>query len=293
LSLAAFVLTLAACSEASCPSGSVESNGRCVDPDRASSMPGNDAQTDERPGDGATPVAPDTKDGAVASEDGAAPPPPPDAAVDRFCDSNVECPHADKSRCSPSGAECLPCAVSADCGHIPGKNVCNEGVCVVCKNGEEDGCGAFACDAARLTCSNAQKQNTAVACGACISDGNCKTGMVCGKQVSDDPGFTCMPAGACASPFLAASVPSVAGGTVAACSLKTTTCAAYLMWGKTCRFNFDCGDDGATCPWPAGAYQGSCTLPCNGNQDCPAGRVCSPPPTGPIIGGGTGRVCSG
>ncbi len=289
--MAALGLWLTACSAASCPSGSVESNGRCVDPEGNPSVPGKDGAVDQRPdGDGATPVVPGTDGGALPTEDGATP--QPDAAVSLFCRSNVECPNGDKSRCAPSGAECLPCAVSADCAHIPGKNVCNEGLCVVCKNGEEEGCGEFACDAAKFTCSNAKKRNTAAACETCISDGNCKAGLACGKQVSDDPGFTCMPTGACATPFLAASVPSVAGGSVSACSLKTTTCAAYRMWRKPCRFDFDCGDDGATCPWPSGTFSGSCTLPCNGDQDCLAGHTCPPKAPGPIIGGGTGRVCN-
>lgn len=176
------------------------------------------------------------------------------------CLKNEHCTNADASVCDPSN-KCVPCSDGTDtqCAHISGKNVCAGTQCVQCTKDKRTACKTgdnkpAACDNALHSCTTAEVGATGL-CGECVSDAQCQPGSRCvqttymgvsGEQVV---GWHCMwrVQGGNGAPIdcaLEANRPFVGTKMVgsidaptsvlATCTLRASTCPAYLRYSKPC-----------------------------------------------------------
>ncbi|MGB0679471.1 MAG: hypothetical protein ACPGUV_07415 [Polyangiales bacterium] len=241
----------------------------------------------------------------------------PDVPVTSPCTENANCAGSNASRCDTSTGACTACLTSADCDHIAGNNVCDNGLCIQCNAADDTACGNFICDKLAKQCTQVVK-NTVGVCGECIDDDECNVGRVCVQLTvgTVDVGRRCLwrldattagaPNGNCANvpPYSdARTVTTVNGAQAQVCALAFSTCEGashYRTGGRgqndDCRKPGSsppeqdsslCGRDDVTgdayCQQDGGAFL--CTLPCTSAKDCPApqggGSVQCIPKTGP------------
>jgi hypothetical protein len=223
----------------------------------------------------------------------------------RFCDEGthecVQClEHADcseplASACNPSTHECGRCMNDSECVGVDGRPICDIAMgCVQCAPMEEGACGTNVCDVTNRVCTTTGER-TGDPCTPCVSDRQCKAGMVCAPMefmTSENfVGFFCLwrqeatelggPMGSCSNipPYSAVDeVATISGETqVEVCSFTRSTCEAQADYpGQACGTIPDdtvCGvvglDDGVCRPRTGSGNR--CTVLCLGDEDCPSG----------------------
>lgn len=240
--------------------------------------------------------------------------PVPDGSVPD-CETNAECLSADKSLCDTVAEQCIACSADADCSHIEGKNVCDDGLCVECTAENYSACtdGTKVCDGAARECTDRDIREKQ-ACESCIADVECLDGMLCVTEVFDETelGAICLwrqdaegagaPNGSCttnARPYFSSvERQSIDGVEAMVCTLRTSTCLAHEQFSVqgSCSGENDheaCGhadlDDGYCVDSDPGAgtdYR--CTVPCGASEDCPINfDTCEAAPV-PI----SGKICA-
>lgn len=216
-------------------------------------------------------------------------------AVCRQCRDNAGCTDAVASTCD-ADAMCAPCTTNADCSHLSGLGVCADGTCVECTGSDYAACGGV-CDSLQEVCTDVPVGASGL-CEACISDAQCRPGLLCVEQMfeRDDGtgpalvGRFCLwdrdsteangPGGACSTvrPYIEAQqVVSVDGVAATVCGLALTTCPGLNQFRTTCPTpGGACGADGfddGTCV-AFDAATNFCTVPCLGDSDCDIGATC-------------------
>ena len=204
------------------------------------------------------------------------------------CRTSDDCSLPEEARCL-SGAF-TACETDADCTHLGGAPRCDAGTCVECLS--EADCGGKLCAPLTHTCTNLVPKSADI-CAPCEHDGQCKDGMVCVAQV-----FGGVPTGTQACTFLRDPWVAAAGkqycsdmqafvslrtvATVdclqdqAVCTLKDTTCEAYLQYyQQECAADADCGLPGlADGLCKSDGEKLRCTVPCASSSQCRTGNVC-------------------
>jgi hypothetical protein len=219
------------------------------------------------------------------------------------CLAPVDCPSATAAKCV-AGA-CAKCTTNDDCSHIAGKGVCDvaAGECVECTGKDYASCGMDAgtplvCDSILRACTK-NKEHTAAACSACVSDAQCRLGHVCARETykGSELGYACFwkegdtANGAPADCFndgrpysqVLADVKSIDGQTVDICSLSTSTCTAVGQF-KTKNCKPDTLPDDSLCgfapPMDSKCDQVGisanyrCSMTCGSAEDCPGSVSC-------------------
>ena len=209
------------------------------------------------------------------------------------CLENADC-GADAPVCS-AGA-CEGCSTSTDCEDRSGTTVCESasGACVECLSEADCSAGTKVCDPAANTCT-ALDARALSACQECVHDAQCAVGQLCVEQVFDSEvvGNFCTwrkdgrPATVSASCFSAGEpyagqpadpVTSVDGASAVLCTLRSTSCPAFLQHSQLvtgCTDETPTSDDacGATdlddglCRQNTGG-DSLCTYPCRSAEDC-------------------------
>lgn len=240
------------------------------------------------------------------------------ATGEDFCNEMGECVECRTSTDCPEGTPicdrgtCQPCSTRTECAdRDPALPVCDmgAGTCVQCTTEDASECPEGVCKPDG-TCSDHPAEQ--VACRACDTDANCAEGLLCVElRFGGEPyGSFCQwrrdaappgPDGQCADERMASQpwyllVPgaeSVDDETADICTLRTTTCPAFLQHQTEvtgCEEPFDddaaCGvegvSDGRCRDNPGGNPR--CTYPCAADEDCPSPFTCPAP--------GGDRVCS-
>lgn len=248
---AADLLTVGGCGELTCPQGSDLVEGRCIP-----FLP----VTDLRP-----------------CEDGC----PAEAP---YCDGKTE--------------SCVPCIGNEHCldANVP---ICSRNRCVACTEEQNERCGdgAFACSEESGTCTETPIGSKSL-CETCVADSECREGMLCvpTRVEGEVQEYACMwrreavssggPGGDCIDaepPFIEGSgedkvATSISGLQAVVCRARVSTCRAYrdAVAETSCRVSGNnptrsCGYSGLE---DGVCENGSCTLPCSIDIDCPADFAC-------------------
>ncbi len=214
------------------------------------------------------------------------------------CSEASDCESQGKPFCESN--ECKGCEAAADCDVLGLAQCGPDGTCVACLT--ESDCAGKVCDLDTLTCTELPA-HALNACQECEHDAECQVGQLCVEMSYSDPtvgavGSFCLwtkdatalgaPNGACglsSRPFASqAEVTSVDGVSATVCTLRTTTCPAFLQHATVVSECNVPGTDDAACG-AAGFNDGRCrstgsetmcTYPCGGNdaRDCPSGFTC-------------------
>jgi hypothetical protein len=184
------------------------------------------------------------------------------------CLANPDCKTASASRCAANA--CAQCTADADCAHIPGQNVCSNGICVACTKDKASACKTASGQPA--VCEHAKKLCTTFAvasadtCDACVSDAQCKAANLCVPMTFGQTalGAFCQPVriSNCdaqhpfAKPITTGE--SIDGQRTPYCTLAFTTCAAVQQGGTGYRTN--CGVNANGQPVSTGAVAGRNSL---------------------------------
>lgn len=210
------------------------------------------------------------------------------------CLGNEDCGES-RPRCNVRGA-CEGCTTDRDCRKEGAPACLPDGSCGECVSGEH--CGGNVCAPGTHTCTDFPEQSVQI-CSACTHDMECQVGQFCVEQSADGRkvGAFCMWAKDalvgtrdCAEagrPFVwLLTATSVDGVAATLCTLRSTTCPAYLDFGKSKRGGCDstgradwyCGHDefiDGICRSQEGAsLVNSCTYPCDSEMDCPPASTC-------------------
>lgn len=218
------------------------------------------------------------------------------------CEEHESCTDLSKPVCE--AGSCTGCTESPQCARFSETPVCDEasGMCVGCLT--EADCDGKVCDPRTHECTefDAHALN---ACRECEYDAQCRVGQVCVEMTYTDtgPGVVgrfCQwlkdaappgPNGTCglsSQPYARqAEVVSVDGVPATICTLRTTTCPAFVQHAKAVSGCDDpyaddsaCGAEGfndGRCRRVNPESESSptmCSYPCGGNEDCRAGFTC-------------------
>lgn len=219
------------------------------------------------------------------------------------CRSDSDCRDAAKSVCSQANFTCGPCTTDTDCRHISGSNVCLTGAagdpnrCVQCSSKNPSACVnasgvALICNSLEHSCTNLPQQS-AGACQPCVSDAQCKSGMLCREQLYEGKlvGHFCFykqgdstnGGTTCSRPYvkLETQATSIDGAVADLCTLRVSTCPALLMFADS---EFQCAPNGIPdnqlCGFAAGKDSKCvstgvslnpfvCSVNCASSDDCP------------------------
>ena len=218
----------------------------------------------------------------------------PEASV---CTSNSECPEANASRCEVAAGTCAACEANADCSHIEGKGVCDNGTCVECTlETEAERCGDNSCNPATNECTDSPRDSTQI-CSPCVSDSECDgDDTFCvpmqfspdGEPLTQLGGF-CLreePDEGCPRPYSSAisraTLSGVQSKTFCGVAEPLTTCRAVLDLiedvPKPCSAATDCGladiDDGLCQQISGSGINTVCTYACDSAAQCPTDKPC-------------------
>ncbi len=198
------------------------------------------------------------------------------------CLEDADCTDPLAPRCEQN--VCAPCISSENCGHIPGRNVCDNQECVQCTGAERDACsgGAGVCNALTRTCT-LLPVGSAGLCDTCVSDAHCSANgtSFCAVQLfaGSEVGHFCFPAssqnGCSLTPF-SNPIPmtTIDGDSALLCMLRLTTCPALShVETLSCAMPEDCGEPGID---DGRCLNGLCSLPCATGNDCfnPGAQSC-------------------
>jgi hypothetical protein len=220
------------------------------------------------------------------------------------CISNAHCPSDVASRCDSTSHACVACESSADCNHISGRGVCAGQRCVQCTSTDASACvdgsgRVHVCDSTALECAPFERE-TAGLCQPCVSDAQCKPGLLCYAQQLDHVavGHFCFrelptATGSTTAPSclttvgrpyinIEVGVTSIDGKRADLCTLRTSSCLALAHFGDTLfdcsatdtdAANAKCGssalNDGQCVPSRVDANRHICTTTCISSEDCP------------------------
>jgi hypothetical protein len=222
------------------------------------------------------------------------------------CLQNEQCVEPAASRCDASGS-CMACADDDDCSHLQGTGVCDvdpedgdKNRCVQCTHDDHSACSSykdFVCQSLTRTCSTEYVVEGADVCDFCVSDEQCKPGMLCVLNTfgpdQTEVGYYCQwiegAEGAPSScsldgrPFArtVTDAVSIDGQVATICVLAAATCPALAH----AEFSLACDPDGdirEECGHPdledgvcvqVSAYDFQCSVPCDSVDDCPTGSA--------------------
>lgn len=299
--LSALAVALGACVDPTCPEGTVESEGRCVEAiDGAvaeclatcsGATPICDSQTGRCVGcvsdancSGDTPACSAATRTCVACTrdahcEGDSPKCDVAAEVCVGCLDTTDCSLPTAPSCNAATATCGVCTSHADCARFGATPDCDSGTCVACTAETEAlRCGANSCNALTNTCTTTPRRSLTY-CSACTSNSECPENAKCARQPSLEGGlaFTClynansMPCGAATRPYAntASNTTDVEGRSVNVCYSSLNACGAVTAYfqGRSCSVSSPC-PDGGTCD------DGTCTILCANENGCRVGDVC-------------------
>ena len=261
-----FSFVLFGCSDAKCPTGSVEEAGRCV--------PASSAPCGNQTCSGATPICEESSKTCVG------------------CLQDSDCGDPATPLCNTTTKTCQAgCSASVACQRFAQAPVCNAatGACVQCTAQERQACGSNVCDAATSTCSTFAQQSANL-CQPCVADAQCQPNQLCVPLTfpgaSAPYGNYCaanramQPNQACTTPYITgAMVTSVDGAQAEVCVSRASTCPALNVDFRvtTCGATNASGDaqcglsnleDGVCVPFAA-TNTLRCSVPCISADDCP------------------------
>lgn len=191
------------------------------------------------------------------------------------CKESIHCPLPEAARCASN--QCVPCVSGIACSHLSGTPACNEGACVECTPGTEEGsCGGTSCNPETFECTETPLRSRDT-CQACITDSECETGDWCVALVygDDTGGNYCLtkvppPPDECEPPYseLLADAPTVSGaGPFDFCSFDPSVTSCEAILGLKNDADCPCEGFGALCR-TVGSRPNKCTYACSTAAEC-------------------------
>jgi hypothetical protein len=205
------------------------------------------------------------------------------------CLADADCTDPTASRCA-DGA-CQPCFEQAQCAHLDGLGLCEDGECIACTEEDASACGTdedgvpLLCDVDAGRCTDLPAGRTEL-CAPCQMDAQCVAGAscvadvywpmfstlgewVCTRRRDADPEDTCSYQGARSQ---SQSATSIDGVTTDFCFYAQSSCAAHADIGKACSANpGNCGIPEVT-DGVCDGNSSTCTVRCTTDADCPDER---------------------